>query len=252
VRFVNSLGTPALYDMIAETPGTVQDDPTYNLNGAAQSPDCPVTNDLSQATNSDHNSAFWAQRDLIAKVNSSTVPLFMTQGFIEDNTKPDGAFDFFNRMGGPKRAWFGMWDHVRGNDTDASGRLVMGRAGWFDEVMRFYDDHLKGIAPAVQDPPVAVESSDGTWRSEQSWPPADSAPATTALRPGAYTDDGQNNGTAEGGSPNGQGVWTISPPLPSRPISRACRGRRSTRPPRCPTRTSSSTSTTSTPPTTRR
>jgi predicted acyl esterase len=218
VRFVNSLATPALYDMIAETPGTVQDDPTYNLNGASQSPDCPVTNYLGQAANSDHSSAFWAQRDLIAKVNASPVPLFMTQGFIEDNTKPDGAFDFFNRMAGPKRAWFGMWDHVRGNDTTASGRLKMGRAGWFDEVMRFYDHYVKDVpladAPTDQDPPVAVETSDGTWRSEQSWPPADSTPTTTALRAGTYTDDGTNNGTAEGGSPNGQGVWTISPPLP--------------------------------------
>jgi len=214
VRFVNSLATPALYDMIAETPGTVNDDPDYNLNGASQSPACPVANYLDQAANNDHQSAFWAQRDLIAKVNASPVPLFMTQGFIEDNTKPDGAFDFFNRMGGPKRAWFGMWDHVRGNDTDASGRLLMGRAGWFDEVMRFYDQYLKGVAPTVQDPPVAVETSDGTWRGEQAWPPADSTPATTALRPGTYTDDGQNNGTAEGGSPNGLGVWTVSPPLP--------------------------------------
>src|SRR3954471_5707128 len=165
VRFVNSLATPALYDMIAETPGTAQDDLDYNLNGASQSPDCPVTNYLNQAANADHASAFWAQRDLIAKVNASPVPLFMTQGFIEDNTKPDGAFDFFNAMAGPKRAWFGMWDHVRGNDTDTTGRLLMGRAGWFDEVMRFYDQYVKGVPPTVQDPPVAVETSDGTWRS---------------------------------------------------------------------------------------
>jgi X-Pro dipeptidyl-peptidase (S15 family) len=103
VRFVNSLATPALYDMIAETPGTVQDDPSYNLNGASQSPDWPITNELNQATNSDHDSAFWAQRDLIAKVHSWTVPLFLTQGFLEDNTKPDGAFHFFNEMAGPKR-----------------------------------------------------------------------------------------------------------------------------------------------------
>ncbi|MEA2384204.1 MAG: uncharacterized protein QOH72_4175, partial [Solirubrobacteraceae bacterium] len=38
VRFVNSLATPALYDMIAETPGTVRDDPNYNLNGASRRP----------------------------------------------------------------------------------------------------------------------------------------------------------------------------------------------------------------------
>jgi predicted acyl esterase len=94
----------------------------------------------------------------------------------------------------------------------------MGRAGWFEEVMRFYDHYVKDVpladAPTDQDPPVAVETSDGTWRSEQSWPPADSTPTTTAPRAGTYTDDGTNNGTAEGGSPNGQGVWTISRALP--------------------------------------
>ena len=58
-----------------------------------------------------------------------------------------------------------MWDHVRGNDTDEDGRLLMGRQGWFDETMRFYDRYLKG-ATVPDDPPIAVESSDGKWRAE--------------------------------------------------------------------------------------
>jgi hypothetical protein len=135
----------------------------------------------------------------------------MTQGFLENNTKPDGAWDFFNAVQAPKRAWFGMWDHVRGNDTDASGRLAMGRHGWFDEVMRFYDLHVQGLAPTVSDPPIAVETSDGSWRAEQSWPPADAQAVTATLRPGSYTDDTQNNGTGSGA---GTGVWTFSAPLP--------------------------------------
>src|SRR6266498_1860207 len=178
VRFQNSFLTPALYTAIDATPGSIQDDPGYNVKGAG-----------------------------------STVPLFMTQGFIENNTKPDGAYDFFNGVAGPKRAWFGMWDHVRGNDVDENGRLAMGRHGWFDEVMRFYDQYLRGDAPLVADPPLAVESSDGTWRGSDSWPPADASSLSTPLRPGSYTDDAQNNGTAEGGTPNGQGIWTFSPPL---------------------------------------
>jgi predicted acyl esterase len=214
VRYENSLATPALYDMIAETPGTTNDTPDYNTNGAndLQRPGCPALNYADQQDR-DHDSAYWRQRDLIAKAKGSTVPLFMTQGFLEDNTKPDGAFEFFNNMAGPKRAWFGMWDHVRGNDTDASGRLKMGRAGWFDETMRFYDQYLKGEAPAVQDPPVAVESGDGSWRAEDAWPPKDASTVSARLRPGKYTDDATNNGTAEGGSPNGEGIWTITPPL---------------------------------------
>jgi uncharacterized protein len=214
VRYENSLATPALYDMIAETPGTVNDSPDYNTNGAndLSRPGCPALNWADQQDSS-HSSPYWQQRDLIAKAKGSTVPLFMTQGFLEDNTKPDGAWDFFNGMAGPKRAWFGMWDHVRGNDTDDSGRLKMGRAGWFDETMRFYDQYLKGETPTVSDPDIAVETSDGSWRAEDAWPPKDSHTVDVPLKPGTYTDDATNNGTAEGGSPNGEGIWTISPPL---------------------------------------
>jgi predicted acyl esterase len=213
VRFENSLLTPALYTAIDLTPGSIQDDPGYNVDGANNTarPGCYALNYLEQQSD-DHGSAFWKARDLIAKAQGSTVPLFMTQGFIENNTKPDGAFDFFNGVAGPKRAWFGMWDHVRGNDVDESGRLAMGRHGWFDEVMRFYDQYLRGVVPSVADPAIAVETSDGSWRSEARWPPADAASATTALKPGSYTDDAQNSGTGDGGSA-GAGIWTFSPPL---------------------------------------
>ena len=45
----------------------------------------------------------------------------------------------------------------------------MGRAGWFDEVMRFYDRFLKGDdADACTDPPIAVQTNDGKWRAEES------------------------------------------------------------------------------------
>jgi hypothetical protein len=215
VRFENSLATPALYDAIAATPGELGDDPGYNLDSLDDTarPGCPALNWADQQ-DSDHSSAYWRARDLIAATHGKATPLFMTQGFIENNTKPDGAWDLFNGMAGPKRAWFGMWDHVRGNDTDASGRLLMGRAGWFDEVMRFFDRYVKGDASTPDtDPPIAVESSDGTWRAEDSWPPADSTAVERTLNAGTYSDDGTNNGTAEGGSPNGEGIWTVSPPL---------------------------------------
>jgi len=213
VRFENSLATPALYDAIAATPGTSGDTLAYQENALNDTsrPGCPALNWLDQQ-DSNHSSPYWQQRDLIAKARGATTPLFMTQGFIENNTKPDGAWDFFNEIAGPKRAWFGMWDHVRGNDTDPNtGRLAMGRAGWFDEVMRWYDRYLKGIQPSVNDPALAVESSDGKWRAEAHWPPLDSKSYTANLKPGSYVDDTTNNGTAEGGSPNGEGIWTFSP-----------------------------------------
>jgi putative CocE/NonD family hydrolase len=220
VRYENSVATPALYDAIAATPGTATDSPAYNgeaINDTAR-PGCPVLNYLDQAANSDHSSLYWKARDLIPATRGHAVPLFLTQGFLENNTKPDGAWDFFNGLGGPKRAWFGMWDHIRGNDQ-AEGDNAAPQP-WFDEVMRFYDHYVKGVplatAPTDKDPPVEVETSDGSWRAEQAWPPADSTGYTSQLKTGAYTDTAMNSGSAEGAGPTdtlGKGVWTISPPL---------------------------------------
>jgi putative CocE/NonD family hydrolase len=222
LRYENSLATPALYDAIAATPGTATDSPAYNgdaINDTAR-PGCPVANYRDQAANSDHSSPFWKARDLISATRGHTIPLFLTQGFLENNTKPDGAWDFFSGLAGPKRAWFGMWDHIRGNDR-AEGDNAAPQP-WFDEVMRFYDHYVKGVplatAPTDKDPPVEVETSDGSWRAEQQWPPADSTGYTSQLRTGAYTDTAMNSGSAEGAGPTdtlGQGVWTISPPLPN-------------------------------------
>ena len=218
VRFENSLATPALYDAIAGTPGAAGDSIAYQTNALNDTsrPACPALNWADQQ-DSNHSSPYWQQRDLISATRGKKTPLFLTQGFIENNTKPDGAYDLWNGMAGPKRAWFGMWDHVRGNDTDENGRLLMGRAGWFGEVMHWFDYYLKGQGknPTSVDPPIAVESGNGKWRSEKSWPPADAVTYKANLKPGTYTDDAQNNGTAEGGSPNGQGIWTFSPPFKS-------------------------------------
>ncbi|MEA2492707.1 MAG: uncharacterized protein QOJ29_618 [Thermoleophilaceae bacterium] len=216
VRYQNSVATPALYDGIAETPGAAGDSPQYQQNAFNDSarPGCPVQNWADQAGNSDPTTDYWKQRNLIALAKGATTPVFITQGFLEDNTKPDGTWEFFNgSLAGPKRAWFGMWDHVRGNDTDPNtGRLKEGRKGFFDEVMRFYDQYLKGIEPSVVDPPVVVQTSDGSWRAEQQWPPADARDFTTALKPGAYNDNGMNNGTEQGYPETGDGTWTFSPP----------------------------------------
>lgn len=222
VRYENSLATPALYDLIAGTPGQATDDPQYNADAIndSQRPGCPVQNYLDQAANSDHGSPYWKQRDLIAASRGHRVPLFLTQGFLENNTKPDGAWDLFNELAGPKQAWFGMWDHIRGNDVSEGDNAAP--HPWFDQVLNFYDRYLKGQRTTAA-PRVAVETSDSTgrqayWRSEQSWPPRDALGYTSSLLPGSYVDEALNVGSDEGNSPAispvGQGVWTISRALP--------------------------------------
>jgi uncharacterized protein len=210
MRRQNSVLTPALYDAIDATPGPLLDDPTYSVNGAndTQRPGCKPANWADQAGNEDHFSPYWRKRNLIPGAKGSDVPLFLTQGLTENNTVSDGTAQYLQKHSGYERAWLGPWDHVRGNETEADGTLKMGRAGWFDEVMRFYDKFLKGQRPAVKDPMIAVQTNDGVWRGEDSWPPADSTGYTSELLPGAYSDD------ASGSVTGSDGVWTISPPLP--------------------------------------
>jgi uncharacterized protein len=218
IRFLNSLATPALYDAIAATPGSVADEPDYFIGSvnSSQRPGCEAGNWADQQ-DPNHDSDYWKARDLISKAGNGRTPLFMTQGFLENNTKPDGAWDFFNAVRAPKHAWFGMWDHVRGNDVDTNGRLLMGRKGFFDEVMRFYGKWLQGVEPSVTDPALAIQTSDGTWRAEEQWPPADSRALSIPLNDGEYVDDANTNASNDGlalTSSPGVGVWTISPPLP--------------------------------------
>ena len=115
------------------------------------------------------------------------MPLFLTQGLTENNTVADGTAQYLQNHQGYERAWLGPWEHVRGNERDENGRLKMGREGWFDEVMRFYDRFLKGDTPSVTDPQFAVQTNDGKWRAEDQWPPADAVNYTSACVPAATT-----------------------------------------------------------------
>ena len=208
MRRENSLATPALYDGIAATPGPLTDDPNYNVDSPSTTrPAWPRTG-RPRPANDDHDSDFWKLRNLIPGAAGSKVPLFLTQGLTENNTVADGLRSTCENHTGYERAWLGPWEHVRGNETEADGRLKMGRAGWFDEVMRFYDQFLKGVKPKVKDPMIAVQTNDGKWRAEDTWPPADSTGYTSELLPGSYTDE------ADGSVTDSDGVWTISPPLP--------------------------------------
>jgi predicted acyl esterase len=213
-RYLNSVATPNLYNTIAATPGPITDQLAYNLNSVVGTPPgCPAENFLAQQEQN-HGAAYWKPRNLITGLRGKRTPLFLTQGLLENNTKPDGMRDAFNAVKGPKRAWFGMWDHVRGNDRDPdrNNRLKMGRPGWFDETMQFYDRYLKGKKAKKRYPRIALETNDGKWRPESVWPPRDAFRATAKLKTGTYSDDGLNNGSGDGGTPPfGLGVWTFSP-----------------------------------------
>jgi predicted acyl esterase len=215
MRRTNWAGTPAAYTQISASPGALAntpDDPEYTVNSVNSDtgrPGCHAANYLDQVADDDHASDFWQARNLIEKIKGSTVPLFVTQGMTENNTAPDGFAEFLANHAGPQRGWLGPWNHIRPTAKQGN-RLMMGRPGWFDEVFRFFDEHLRGIAPSGRDPNFVVQTNDGKWREEAQWPPADAAEFTTKLRGGSYTDNADSTATGAGSE---TGIWTVSQPL---------------------------------------
>ena len=228
VRYLQSFAYPsASYGSQGEGMFSVYNDPEYIGNSITHSADCQAA--LAEHYSDDAESEFWTVRDFAERAKGSKVPTFITTGYLDANTNiGGGAVDFFNALKGPKRMWIGWWDHVRGNDK-VGERLAMGRKGFFDEVMRFFDRYVKGVpaskAPTHRDPVIVAQGSDGKWRSERTWPPKDARTLKAPLLGGSYVDDARNLGSNDaaagaGGSGSmgeeeiGYGSWTFSPPLP--------------------------------------
>ncbi|SNT49196.1 hypothetical protein SAMN05421812_107181 [Asanoa hainanensis] len=186
----NATSSPRSYYSIATMPQLVDDSDRYKANADYEKthPECQINNST-DTQDPDPTSAFWRARDFASRAAGTRTPLFVTSGFIEDNTKPEDMQQYLKNHHGPERGWLGQWEHVRGNETDSNGQLKMGRAGWFDEVMRFYDEHLRGIKPKVKDPAFSVEDSLGDWRAQPTWPVTHDS-YTARLSPGQYVDDG--------------------------------------------------------------
>jgi putative CocE/NonD family hydrolase len=210
----NVTGTPAAYNSIATMPSMADDSNRYKANAAyeASHPAC-LSDNFTNNNNPDPDSAYWSARNLAAHASGTSTPLFVTQGFIEPNTKPEDMEVYLDNHKGRERGWLGQWEHVRGNDTDANGRLLQGRAGWFDEVMRFYDQYLRGTDPSVTDPAYAIEDSLGAWRAQGTWP-VTATSYDARLSSGGYVDDGGASTAAApaattAASPVGRDHWDM-------------------------------------------
>ncbi len=183
------------YNKIATLDQMPDDDDRYRENAAyeKEKPECVVVNQFSYEI-ADPASEYWTVRDLAAGAAGSDTPLFLTQGTLEWNTEAEAVETFLAGHEGPTRGWIGPWDHQRGNDRTKDGQLTMGREGWFDEVMAFFDTYVKGAAvkgadPEVEYPAFSVQDNTGEWRALESWPAAESS-VDIALPGGSYVDDG--------------------------------------------------------------
>ncbi|MEU0355245.1 CocE/NonD family hydrolase [Streptomyces cyaneofuscatus] len=188
----NGIIAPTTYNEIATIPPLPDDDKRYRKNAAYEQkhPECAATSVLAGTV--DPGDPFWTQRDAVAGAKNTDTPLLFTQGLTENNTKPLGMEEYLANHRGVERGWIGPWDHVRGNERGADGKLAMGRAGWLKETMAFFDEHLKGEKPAERLPNFAVQDNSGVWREEETWPNATTTP-TLDLGRGSYTDIGSGS-----------------------------------------------------------
>ena len=203
--------TPVVYQAQDAMPGTIHDDENYWAHIAlGTNPACHVSQIALQngLWDKDDPLGFWAERDLVDRAKTSSVPTFWEHGFLDINAKPDNFLPVMEGQQGVVRGWFGQWPHDRPNKD------LIGRDGYYHELMRFFDRHLKDETVA-DDPNVRVQDNLGRWRTEQVWPPADAAPFSLAVRPGTFTDAPNNTAEAGGlyGEP-GTGTWTVTQPMP--------------------------------------
>ncbi|AKU16212.1 CocE/NonD family hydrolase [Luteipulveratus mongoliensis] len=213
----NQDGTPLAYNSIAGLGGTTGDSARYKAAAdyEKQHPECYTRNLHDNVSNTSADDKYWKVRNHAALAKGTTTPLFVTQGFTESNTKPEQMEQFLSNHVGPERGWLGPWEHVRGNDVDpTTGRLAQGRKNFFGEVVRFYDQYLKGIKPTVKDPNYAIQDNFGSWRAQTTWPVTQNRSLVT-LQPGKYIDSGPvadqapAAGARRAGDANGKGLTAV-------------------------------------------
>jgi len=185
------------------------------LNGPLSYPACYPQTEIGTFNNKPQ-SQYWRDRDLAAKAAGSTIPTLWEQGFDDFNVRPSSFLPLWSTLRGPKRAFIGPWTHGIGPPNP--------------ETLRFLDAYVKqdpaALAYEASAPAVTIQEPDGRWRTEKSWPPADTVTRYLGIRSGSYIDGGVNASESEPPSavtevtgdlpvplPTGHGTWTFSSPV---------------------------------------
>jgi predicted acyl esterase len=202
----------AASDLWPASLGAPPEEHLESLGGTATHADCYATTTLG-TYNTDPRSTYWRDRDLLKPNVGNTIPTMYAQGFNDWNVRTTNFLPEFTTLNGPKRGFFGPWDH----GIPSNGNLYV------SDQMAWFDRWLKGIVTPDR-PPVSVQDTSGRWRAEEDWPPPDGVAWTMRLRSGSYLNAPGNS--AETGLPaqfpveppaplpTARGLWTITQRLP--------------------------------------
>ena len=197
-----------LYDFLPPSVNEITpEEVIYPIKGTATDP-CWVGQQAQIAAGWDHDLEYWRERDIRKSARrNDDVAVLWSHGFNDVNTKPDQIFGVYDNLNNMKksnhRAWFGEWDHVRGNEAN-----LVGREGFLEEALDWFDHYLKDKPfryEVNERNVVEIQDNEGVWRTEAQYPPTDIRDVSLPLKPGSYVDNQSNAATA--------GYWTFSQPL---------------------------------------
>lgn len=130
---------------------------------------------------------FWKDREYRPDAANIRAATLWVHGFADFNVEPITIAGYFDRLPSstPKKGLFGIWNHAF-PDSHSSVEPTWARADWLPMVTAWFDHYLKNIPGDVESwPPVQVQASDGTWRSEPRFPTTGGPVGQLALAPTA-------------------------------------------------------------------
>lgn len=149
------------------------------IEHAHERADCQLEN-IAAAMNKDGDVTPWyAERDWRRGVDNIRAATLMYHGHLDRAVPTHVQSGLFDRITAPKTGIFGDFGHsvalesVEPEETTLFPRSPSKaeRLDFWDMVVAWYDQHLKGLAAETESWPVAqVEGSDGLWRAEPNWP----------------------------------------------------------------------------------
>jgi len=188
-------------------------------NAVARAPhmaQCTPENVVGGLGNLGDYNEYYQKRDFRESAKTLSIPVFFMQGFLDANVRPDNAFPYVNDLPGPKMVWLGQWRHDYANATWA------GREDMYLALHRWFDRWLLGIDNGIENElGIVVQDSQGNWRREETWPPADAQPLLFRLAEGRLVADPAAQGTFSRFVDDGNPEWhlgrarPVQAPLPN-------------------------------------
>ncbi len=180
--------------------------PLIELDDYALGRDLPQWNTLVQHNTND---GYWAEQDWYRGTHSRDFSALMISGWWDDDFPgTESNWALMSRHGtGPQRLIVGPWRHGYNLDRTLNG-YQFGADALRDDIwltkQRWYDQHLKGMAPAPAEPVVRYfVLGANEWRTATAWPPKEATPETWYLESTGNAHRNFTSGTLSRQAPTG-------------------------------------------------